>query len=67
MSILLFNTRILTSYMLQRAEPWQSQDKDDDQHGAGILHAVCLGKDMPVFANVVAFAVAMSDIAVASI
>ena len=50
-----------------KSQPWQSRDKDDVQDGAGIFHAACPGKDMPVFANAVIFAVAASEIAAASI
>ena len=48
-----------------RNQHWQSQDKDDDQDGAGIFHAVCSRKDKQVFANAVAFAVTASEIAAA--
>ena len=50
-----------------KSQPWQSPDKDDDQGSAGIFHVACPGKDMPVFVNAVAFAVAASEIAAASI
>ena len=50
-----------------KSQPWQSQDKDDDQGSAGIFHVACPGKDMLVFVNAVTFAVAASEIAAASI
>ena len=50
-----------------RTQPWQSPDKDDVQDGAGIFHVACPGKDMPVFVNAVAFAVAASEIVAVSI
>ena len=46
-----------------KRQPWQSPDRDDVQDAAGILHAACPGKDMPVFVSAVAFAVAASEIA----
>ena len=46
---------------------WQIQDKNDDQDGSRILHVAYHGKDKPIFANAVSFAVAVSDIAAASI
>ena len=48
-----------------KSQLWQSPDKDDDQGSAGIFHVACPGKDMPVFANAVIFAVAASEIAAA--
>ena len=48
-----------------KSQLWQSPDKDDDQGSAGIFHVACPGKDMPVFANAVIFAVAASGIAAA--
>ena len=48
-----------------KSQLWQSPDKDDDQGSAGIFHVTCPGKDMPVFANAVIFAVAASGIAAA--
>ena len=48
-----------------KSQHWQSPDKDDDQGSAGIFHVTCPGKDMPVFASAVAFAVAASGIAAA--
>ena len=45
----------------------QSQDKDDDQYGAGILHAACPEKNVPVFVSAVAFTVATTKIAAARI
>ena len=50
-----------------KSQLWQSPDKDDDQGSAGIFHVACPGKDMPVFVNAVAFAVAASEIAAVSI
>ena len=50
-----------------KSQPWQSPDKDDVQGSAGIFHVACPGKDMPVFANAVTFAVAASEIAAVSI
>ena len=50
-----------------KSQLWQSPDKDDVQDGAGILHAACPGKDIPVFVNAVAFAGVASEIAAASI
>ena len=50
-----------------KSQPWQSPDRDDDQGGAGIFHVACPGKDMPVFVSAVAFAVAASEIAAASV
>ena len=46
-----------------KRQPWQSPDRDDVQDAAGIFHAACPGKDMPVFVSAVAFAVAASEIA----
>ena len=50
-----------------KSQPWQSRDRDDDQGSAGIFYIACPGKDMPVFVNAVAFAVAASEIAAVSI
>ena len=50
-----------------KSQPWQSPDKDDVQDGAGIFHVACLEKDVPVFVSAVAFTVAASEIAAASI
>ena len=50
-----------------KSQSWQFQDKDDDQDGAGIFHVACPEKDMPVFVDTVAFAVAVSEIASTSI
>ena len=50
-----------------KSQLWQSPDKDDDQGSAGIFHVACPGKDMSVFVNAVAFAVAASEIAAVSI
>ena len=53
MPILLFNAWILALY--QRANPGKAQIR------AGILHAACPGKDIPVFVNAVAFARCLRD------
>ena len=50
-----------------KSQYWQSQDKDDDQYGVGILHVACPEKDVPVFVSAVDFAVAVPKIAAARI
>ena len=50
-----------------KSQLWQNRDKDDVQDSVGIFHVACPGKDIPVFVNAVAFAVAVSEIAAASV